>query len=174
MATVHGSAHQAVTPVISRLPKVSLSKQTVLVGTAHGSFFAHEGSATSGTIYNVYASGNIPPVGPTLLVGGFQTSGFTRTGKAGGNIILGFESLRGDLDLRLTAMASPSAQAAGQYEFVYVITQGSGAFANARGSGTLTITLDPINTNIHGEPVSNPGFFGNSTLSFSPAASSVV
>ncbi len=131
----------------------------LLTGTADGTFFAEQGSPQSGTIYRLFASGKVEPGGRALLVGGVQSRGFTATGAGGGNLIVAFKSGPGNLDLRLTETAAPSP---GRFLFAYRATNGSQA-------GTLTVTLQPINTNIHGEPVSNPGFFGNSTLTFQPA-----
>jgi hypothetical protein len=139
---------------------------TPLSGTAHGTFFAHKSNPGSGTIDDVYASGKIAGVGPTLLVGGFQTAGFTARGTGGGNLIFGPLSRPGNLFLRLTETAAPTAATPGRYSFRYTIVHGSGAFDNAAGSGTLTVTLKPMNTDVHGQPTSHPGFFGNSTLTF--------
>jgi hypothetical protein len=52
------------------------------------------------------------------------------------------------------------------YLFSYQVAGGSGVVKAGGRSGTVEITLRPIKTNIHGQPVSNPGFFGNSTLTF--------
>ena len=143
------------------------SGPALLGGTAHGTFFAHVGSATTGTVYSLFGSGRVAPVGGTLLVGGFQTSGFTAHGAGGGNLLLSTKSRPGRLDLRVTELSGTSVRSAGQYDFKYQIIQGSGASRGATGSGTLVVTLQPINTSIQGKPVSNPGFFGNATLSFS-------
>src|SRR5690349_8451774 len=51
-----------------------------LEGTLHGTFFAHRGSPSSGTVYSLFASGKTGATGPTLLVGGFQRSGFAAGG----------------------------------------------------------------------------------------------
>jgi hypothetical protein len=137
-----------------------------LDGTLHGTFFAHTGNSKSGTIYNLFASGKVGTVGPTLLVGGFQRSGFTASGAGGGNLIFEPETHSGNLFLRLTELTGPSATSPGPYQFAYQITQGSGVNKTLGQSGTVEITLQPINTNLRGQPVSNPGFFGNSTLTF--------
>jgi hypothetical protein len=139
----------------------------ILAGTAHGTFFAHVGSARSGTVFSLFGSGGIAPVGRTLLVGGFQTSGFTSHGAGGGNLSLPTRSRAGTINLRLTELSKPTAREAGEYQFRYQIIQSSGASRGARGSGTLLVTLQPINTDLRGRPVPNPGFFGNSTLTFS-------
>src|SRR5262249_48405833 len=115
----------------------------------------------------LFASGKIAGLGPTLLVGGFSTSGFTGRGAGGGNLVFTSEANRGDLFLRLTEIDAPSP---GRYRFAYRVTHGSGAFGNVGGSGTVEVTLRPARTNVRGEPVSNPGFFGNSTLTFHPGA----
>src|SRR5690242_17548282 len=57
-----------------------------LEGTLHGTFFAHRGSPSSGTVYSLFASGKTGAIGPTLLVGGFQRSGFAAGGVGGGNL----------------------------------------------------------------------------------------
>ncbi len=162
----HGVVPRAVAPVISPARMLSLPGLTLLNGTAHGTFFAHGPSPASGVIYNLFASGKIEPVGHTLLFAGFQTRGFTASDHSVGTII--FEAPQGNLFLRLTPASNPTAAAPAlsRYHFAYEITHGSGAFGNASGSGTVDITLQPINTNIHGKPVSNPRFFGNSTLTF--------
>jgi hypothetical protein len=129
-----------------------------LAGTADGTFFAHKGSPESGPLYNIFASGKVAPGGPGLLVGGIQSRGFTATGAGGGNLVIAFKSGPGNLFLHLTETANPGP---GQFQFTYKATNGS-------QSGTLTLTLHPINTNIHGQPVSNPGFFGNANLTFQP------
>jgi hypothetical protein len=138
---------------------------TPLGGTANGTFFAHTGNPQSGTIYNLFASGKIAGVGPTLLVGGFQQKGFNAQGVGGGNLIFEPEADSGNVFLRLTERADQSDPAAGRYVFSTRINHGPRAL-QAAGAGTLTLTLRPINTNIHGQPVSNPGFFGNATLTF--------
>jgi hypothetical protein len=142
----------------ARHPEVAPSAP--LTGTADGTFFAQLGSPQSGTIYRLFASGKVEPGGRALLVGGVQSRGVTATGAGGGNLVVAFKSGPGSLDLHLTETAAPSP---GRFLFTYKATNGS-------QSGTLTVTLQPIDTNIHGEPVSNPGFFGNSTLTFQPSA----
>jgi hypothetical protein len=165
LSGVAAHVHHAVAPGALRLEAA-----TLLTGTAHGTFFAHTGSPSSGTIYSLFASGRIGGVGPTLLVGGFQSRGFSAGGAGGGNLIFGPESQPGNLFLRLTERAGPTPAAPGRYLFDYTINHGSGAFQDASGSGTLELDLVPINTNLQGQPVSNPGFFGNSTLMFSSGA----
>ena len=162
----HAAAHRVVAPMTSPAPKLPSPGLALLNGTAHGTFFAHGPSPTSGTIYSLFASGKVAPVGSTLLVGGFQTRGVIASDRSSGTIV--FEAPRGNLFLRLFATPGPtaSAPAASQYHFTYQVATGSGAFKNVSGSGTVEITLQPINRNIHGQPVSNPGFFGNSTLTF--------
>jgi len=139
----------------------------LLGGTAHGTFFAHVGSAKTGTVYSLFGSGKVAPVGGTFLVGGFQTSGFTAHGAGGGNLLFITKSRPGNLELRVTELSGTSVRSAGQFEFKYQIIHGSGASRGAVGSGTLEVTLQPINTSIQGKPVSNPGFFGNATFTFS-------
>jgi hypothetical protein len=142
----------------------------LLEGTAHGTFFAHAGNANTGTIDNLFASGRIAPLGPTLLDAGIAMSGFTASGAGGGNLVFESESVPGNLYLRLREITGPAAPTPGSFQFAYEITLGSGTFEDAHGSGTVVITLQPINTNIHGQPVSNPGFFGNATLTFQSGA----
>jgi hypothetical protein len=149
-------------------PLISLSGGPELLGsTAQGTFFAHVGSAKTGTVYSLFGSGRVAPVGGTFLVGGFQTSGFTTHGAGGGNLLFITRSRPGNLALRVTELSGTAERSAGEFEFKYQIIHGSGASSGATGSGTLEITLQPINTNIHGQPVSNPGFFGNATFTFS-------
>ena len=149
-------------------PLMLLSSGTELLsGTADGTFFAHTGSARSGTIYSLFGSGRVAPVGGTFLVGGFQTSGFTAQGAGGGNLLFITKSRPGNLALQVTELSGTSVRSAGQFEFKYQIIHGSGASSGATGSGMLEVTLRPINTNIQGKPVSNPGFFGNATFTFS-------
>jgi hypothetical protein len=137
----------------------------VLTGTVHGTFFAHRGNARTGVVYNLFASGRIGTVGPTLLAGGFQTVGFAAGGAGGGNIALVPFARPGTVFLRVTELAGPTgpAPAPAQYQFAYATTNRLGA----RASGTLDVTLQPITTNLQGKPVSNPRFFGNATLTFS-------
>lgn len=165
-AMAHSAAHRVVAPTISPAPKLPSPGLALLNGTAHGTFFAHGPSPTSGTIYSLFASGKVAPVGSTLLVGGFQTRGVIASDRSSGTIV--FEAPQGNLFLRLFATPGPTASAptASQYHFTYQGATGSGAYKNVSGSGTVEITLQPINRNIHGQPVSNPGFFGNSTLTF--------
>jgi hypothetical protein len=134
-----------------------------LTGTVHGTYFAHRSNARAGVVYNLFASGRIGSVGPTLLNGGFQTTGFAAGGAGGGNVILLPFDRRGTVFLRVTELSGPTAQAPAQYEFAYETTNRLGA----RASGTLEVTLQPITTNLQGKPVSNPRFFGNATLTFS-------
>jgi hypothetical protein len=101
------------------------------------------------------------------LVGGFQTSGFTAHGAGGGNLIFNTAARPGNLQVRVTELSGTSVRSAGQFEFKYQIVHGSGAARGATGSGTLVVTLQPINTNVQGKPVSNPGFFGDATFTFS-------
>jgi hypothetical protein len=101
-----------------------------------------------------------------LLLGGFQTAGFTANGAGGGNLIFATKTRPGNLFLRLTEQTGPAVESAGHYLFRYQIVNGTGASSGEHGSGTLAVTLKPINTNIQGKPVSNPGFFGNATLTF--------
>jgi hypothetical protein len=155
-------------PALSQAANVPASRASGLDGTLHGTFFAHTGNIKSGTIYSLFGSGKLGSVGPTLLVGGFQKSGFTATGAGGGNLVLAPEVHPGNVFIRLTELSGPSATSPGQYQFAYDITQGAGVHKNLGQSGTVEITLQPINTNIHGQRVSNPGFFGNSTLTFQP------
>src|SRR5262245_48603395 len=68
-------------------------------GTIRGAFFAHRGDRDSGTIYSLFASGNIAPLGPSLLNGGFSTSGFTAQGAGGGNLVFTSATIRGNLFL---------------------------------------------------------------------------
>jgi hypothetical protein len=157
-----------VTPAIVAEAKVPTPGSRSLDGTLRGTFFAHRGSPGSGTIYSLFASGKIGPTGPTLLVGGFQRSGFTARGAGGGNVVLNSESQRGSLSLRLTELAGPTPSAPGHYLFSYQVAGGSGVVKAGGRSGTVEITLRPIKTNIHGQSFSNPGFFGNSTLTFQP------
>jgi hypothetical protein len=147
----------------------------LLNGTVHGTFFAHTGSPATGTVYSLFGSGKLAGVGPTLLVGGFEKSGFTASKAGGGNLVFEAEAAPGNLFVHLTRTPGPgpgagttAASAPARYDFAYTVNHGSGAFRSARGSGTLSIQLQPINTNIHGQPASNPGFFGNATLSFQP------
>ena len=167
-AMAHAAAHRVVAPMTSPAPKLPSSGLALLNGTAHGTFFAHGPSPTSGTIYSLFASGKVAPVGSTLLVGGFQTRGVIASDGSSGTIV--FEAPQGNLSLRLFATPGPTAStpAASQYHFTYQVATGSGAYKNVSDSGTVDVTLQPINTNIHGQPVSNPGFFGNSTLTFHP------
>ena len=80
----HAAAHWVVAPMISPCAEASVSGLALLNGTAHGTFFAHGPSPTSGTIYSLFASGKVAPVGSTLLVGGFQTRGSSpATGRRG-------------------------------------------------------------------------------------------
>src|SRR3954447_18968967 len=58
-------------------------KSRALEGTLHGTFFAHRGNPSSGTVYSLFASGKTGATGPTLLVGGFQRSGFGAGGVGG-------------------------------------------------------------------------------------------
>jgi hypothetical protein len=153
-------------PVVAHAPALRMAAVTSLSGTAHGTFFAHTGSASSGTIYSLFASGRLGGVGPTLLVGGFQSRGFSTHGAGGGNLVIAAESQPGNLFLRLTELAGPTPATPGEYLFAYSINHGSGAFQDDSGSGTLALDLVPINTNLQAQPVSNPGFFGNSTLNF--------
>jgi hypothetical protein len=138
----------------------------LLGGTGDGTFFAHVGSAKSGTVYSLFGSGKIAPVGSTLIFGGFQTSGFTAHGAGGGNLLFNTRSRPGNVELRLTELSGTAVRSAGQFEFRYRIVLGAGASSGAPGSGTLVVTLQPINTNIQGKPVSNPGFFGNAKFTF--------
>jgi hypothetical protein len=156
LSTVSARAHHAPKPGAA----AEVAPTATLSGTADGTFFAHKGSPESGTLYNVFASGKVAPGGPGLLVGGVQTRGFTATGAGGGNLVIAFKTGPGNLFLHLTETASP---APGRFQFRYKATNGS-------QSGMLTLTLQPINTNIHGQPVSNPGFFGNAMLTFQPSA----
>ena len=132
----------------------------------HGTFFAHGPSPTSGTIYSLLASGKVSPVGSTLLVGGFQMRGVIASDRSSGTIV--FEGPPGQPLPPPVRDAGPDrlVPTASQYHFTYQVATGSGAYKNVSGSGTVKITLQPINRNIHGQPVSNPGFFGNSTLTF--------
>src|SRR5258708_1736654 len=86
------AAPRGVTPAIVAEAKVPNPGSRSLDGTLRGTFFAHRGSPGSGTIYSLFASGKIGPTGPTLLVGGFQRSGFTARGAGGGNVLLNSES----------------------------------------------------------------------------------
>jgi hypothetical protein len=138
-----------------------------LAGTVHGTFFAHKSNAASGVVYNLFASGRVAPVGPTLVAGGFQTRGFSAGGAGGGNMVFAPLARPGNVFLRLTELSGPTAAAPGQYEFSYAVTRGPEAGMAARQSGTLEVTLEPITTNLQGKPVANPRFFGNATLSFS-------
>ena len=142
-----------------------------LNGTVHGTFFAHRSNPSSGTIYDLFASGKVGGVGPTLVVSGIQTEGFKAHGAGGGNLIFEAEAASGSLFLGLTEVSRPTATSPGPYVFHYTIKHGTDSFKGAHGSGTLTVTLKPVKDNIHGQPVSNPGFFGNSTLTFSPSQS---
>jgi hypothetical protein len=138
-----------------------------LSGTVHGTYFAHRSNERAGIVYNLFASGRIAPVGPTLVAGGFQTSGFKAGGAGGGNIVFAPFGGRGDVFLRVTELSGPTAAAPDQYEFAYKVTRGTGGTAAAGPFGTLEVTLQPITTNLQGKPVSNPRFFGDSTLTFS-------
>jgi hypothetical protein len=154
----HASARPE--PLTSRAPHAEVAPSALLTGTADGTFFAQLGSPQSGTIHRLFASGRFVPGGRALLVGGVQSRGFTASGAGGGNLVVAFKSGPGSLDLHLTETAALSPN---QFLFTYRATNGS-------QTGTITLTLQPINTNIHGEPVSNPGFFGNATLTFQPGA----
>jgi hypothetical protein len=138
-----------------------------LAGTVHGTFFAHRSNAASGVVYNLFASGRVAPVGPTLVAGGFQTRGLGAGGAGGGNMVFAPLARPGNVFLRLTELSGPSATAPGPYEFAYEVTHGPRAATAARESGTLEVTLDPITTNLQGKPVANPRFFGDATLTFS-------
>src|SRR4051794_22840372 len=83
-----------------RTHKPSAMAAAPLSGTAHGTFFAHEGNPQSGTVDSLFASGKIAPGGPALLVGGFQAKGFAANGGGGGNLIVEFKSGPGNLFLR--------------------------------------------------------------------------
>ena len=97
----------------------------------------------------------------------FRPPGSPRHGAGGGTSCFITKSRPGNLALRVTELSGTAVRSAGQYEFKYQIIHGSGASSGATGSGTLVVTLQPINTNIQGKPVSNPGFFGNATFTFS-------
>jgi hypothetical protein len=137
-----------------------------LTGTLHGTFFAHAGSPRTGPLYSVFASGGIAPVGGSLLVGGFESAGFTASGAGGGNITLATKTRPGNIFVRLSAPTGPAEQTADEYTFAYVVNHGTGSNRGVHGSGTLEVSLEPVSTSIHGQPVSNPRFFGNATLSF--------
>jgi hypothetical protein len=159
--------HHRVAPVPAVMLNPMDSGSPVLAGTLRGTFFAHKGNPATGVVYSLFSSGKVESLGPTLQVGGFETSGFSPTGEGGGNLILSSESShRGVLYIRLVEVSGPVALNANSYIFSYAIIQGSGATRVDRGTGTVAITLQPAKTNIRGEPLSNPGFFGNSTLTF--------
>jgi hypothetical protein len=139
----------------------------VVTGTAHGTYFAHRSNERAGVVYNLFASGRLGPVGPTLVAGGFQTDGFTAAGAGGGNMVFAPFVRSGNVFLRLTEQSGPTAAAPERYQFAYAIIPRPGATASARESGILEVTLQPITTNLQGKPVSNPRFFGNATLTFS-------
>jgi hypothetical protein len=139
----------------------------VVTGTAHGTYFAHVSNARAGIVYNLFASGRVGPVGPAIIQGGFQTSGFTARGAGGGNMVFEPFARSSPVFLSLTELSGPTPGAPPQYEFAYEVTRGPGGGAIARASGTLEVTLHPITTNLQGKPVSNPRFFGNATLTFS-------
>ena len=138
-----------------------------MTGTAHGTYFAHRSNERARVVYNLFASGRLGPVGPTLVAGGFQTHGFTAQGAGGGNMVFAPFERSGDVFLRLTELSGPTAAAPEQYRFAYEITPGPGSTASARESGTLEVSLKPITTNLQGKPVANPRFFGDATLTFS-------
>jgi hypothetical protein len=154
-------------PQVETLEAISLlsTGAASLAGTARGTFFAHRGNPQTGTVYNLFASGKIAPVGRTLVLGGFQTVGFTARGAGGGNFVFSIDSPGGVLGLRVNETAGPAALGPDQYQFRYQVVQGA---TSARGrTGTLDLTLAPARFNVQGKPVTNPGFFGNATLSFS-------
>jgi hypothetical protein len=169
-AAAHQAARRDVSPASAHISTHATLAQALGPGTIGGTFFAHRANSGSGTIYSLFASGKLAPLGPVLLVGGFSTAGFAARGAGGGNLAFTSESNRGNLLVRLTELPAGSAPTPGRYHFSYVVAHGSGAIDGARGSGTVEITLRPIRRNIHGQPVSNPGFFGNSTLTFHPNA----
>jgi hypothetical protein len=138
-----------------------------LAGTVHGTFFAHRSNAASGAVYNLFASGRVAPVGPTLVAGGFQTRGLGAGGAGGGNMVFAPLARPGNVFLRLIELSGPTAAVPAQYEFAYSVTRGPGAATAARESGTLEMTLEPITTNLQGKPVANPRFFGAAVLTFS-------
>jgi hypothetical protein len=154
-----------VQPQLERFePRALLSVgPAVLTGTVHGTYFAHVSNLRAGIVYNLFTSGRVGPVGPTLVEGGFQTRGFTAGGAGGGNMVFVPLARSGHVFLRLTELSGPTAAAPEEYQFAYELANGPGA----RASGTLDVTLEPITTNLQGKPVSNPRFFGNATLTFS-------
>jgi hypothetical protein len=162
--TTHPQRHRQLRPQLEPLePLALLSAGSGLVtGIAHGTFFAHRSNAASGIIYNLFASGRLGPIGPTLVAGGFQTRGFTAGGAGGGNMVFAPFVRPGNELLRLTELSGPTDQTPGEYLFAYQTVNGQGAGT----SGTLDVTLVPATTNVQGRPVTNPGFFGNATLSF--------
>jgi hypothetical protein len=160
----HDAVHHRLNPVVSPSTVVPSSGSGELSGTLNGTFFRQQGNGGTGAIYRLFASGKVGAPGRTLQVGGFQASGFTADGAGGGNLILSAGSRPGSLSLRLTEIAGPSASAPDDYLFAYAVA----GFPDGRGTGTVAITLRPIKSVIPGRPLSNPGFFGNASLTFRP------
>lgn len=150
-------------PLVAHLPAARAVGSAIQPSTLHGTFFAHGGNSDSGTIYSLFASGRLAPLGPAFLTGGIQSRG---TGPFRGNLLLELVSRSGIVGIRLTAPPGLASQGPRQFTFAYQVVSGPGA----GGTGTAQITLTPNLRDFRGRPFSVPGFFGNSTITLQPGA----
>jgi hypothetical protein len=138
-AAIH--AHVAtMTPIVNPLPPISIS------GRAHGQYFARTENPDTGATYDFAATGNISPLGQSLIAGELKT-----VGNINGNgpvTTIRIMGRHGALKLRVAELnpnlppPPGSSTAANVVHFAFTVTGGNGRYRNDQGSGTLDVRFN--------------------------------
>jgi hypothetical protein len=168
------------TSAAARLARAA--EQTLsLTGSADGHFTSTLSHHSSGTEYQVSASGTLTPIGAAVVNGSFHAPG-SNGGKDFGNLTIVGEG--GTLRLKLTpekylfsARAGNSVNPGGPMIpvgspivdiYTYTITRGTGQYAHDHGTGTVEITIKPASTGTDSSSTTAPADHGagQTTITF--------